>query len=101
MADTLRGIRGASGPLVNMDSDAPRLRLGRSCVRGACDGSTVPGLPQMLASASQPPNLRRGNARARCGLCKHFGRGECMKYGVAVKPTALCDSFQSNKEKKS
>ena len=49
-----------------------------------------------------PPNLRRGNARARCGLCAHFGRGECMKYGVAVKPTALCDSFQSKtKEMKS
>ena len=30
----------------------------------------------------------------------HFGRGECMKYGVAVKPTALCDSFQSNKKEK-
>jgi len=24
-----------------------------------------------------------------------------MKYGVAVKPTALCDSYVSNKEKKS
>ena len=48
-----------------------------------------------------PPNLRRGNARRRCGLCASFGRGECMKYGVAVKPTALCDSYVSNKEKKS
>lgn len=91
-----------------MDSDAPPADSWRSPDAGGARVSgalaTVPGvprLPQMLASASQPPNLRRGNARARCGLCKHFGRGECMKYGVAVKPTALCDSFQSNKEKKS
>jgi hypothetical protein len=47
-----------------------------------------------LASKSPPPNLRRGNAKVRCGLCKHFdGRGECMKYGYPVRPTQLCDSF--------
>lgn len=89
-----------------MDSDAPRDSAGPARgarVSGA--GATVPVVPrlsQMLANASQPPNLRLGNARKRCGLCARFGRGECMKYGVAVKPTALCDSFQSKtKEKKS
>lgn len=38
--------------------------------------------------------LRRGNARARCGLCRFFARGECVKYGVPVRPTELCDSFK-------
>lgn len=42
-----------------------------------------------------PPNLRRGNARQRCGLCQFFQAGKCAKYGgYPVRPTQLSDSFQ-------
>lgn len=45
-------------------------------------------------TATKPPNLRRGNARQRCALCKFFdGRGECVKFGYPVRPTQLCDSY--------
>ena len=43
---------------------------------------------------STPPNLRRGNARARCALCRHYAQGTCRAYGVPVKPTNLSDSFE-------
>lgn len=46
-----------------------------------------------LRDATMPPHLRRGNARKRCELCRHYGRGECMKYGYPVRPNELCDSF--------
>jgi hypothetical protein len=57
------------------------------------------GLKKKLRDAVSriPPNLRRGNARRRCGTCSHFsgGRnGECHKYGVRVRNSELCDAFE-------
>lgn len=58
-------------------------------------------LRDQIGKKKAPPNLRRGNARYRCGLCANMGRGECLKYGIAVRPTELCDSFTAKKEQKS
>lgn len=41
-----------------------------------------------------PPNLRRGNAKQRCAICRHYdGKGGCMKFGWRVRPAELCDDF--------
>lgn len=56
-------------------------------------------LRDTIGSKKAPPNLRRGNAKMRCGLCRSFGQGECLKFGIAVRPTELCDAFTPKKEK--
>lgn len=55
-------------------------------------------LAQKLGTQKVPPNLRRGNAKQRCALCRHYdGKGECMKFGYPVRPTQLCDAFAAAK----
>ena len=54
------------------------------------------GLREAIKGTSVPPNLRRGNARRRCGLCRHFdGKGGCRKYQYPVRPNQLSDSFSA------
>jgi hypothetical protein len=61
---------------------------------------------EAMQSKKRPPHLRLGNARQRCGLCKHFratdgsaaGSGVCLLYGgYPVRATQLCDSFAPRK----
>lgn len=49
---------------------------------------------ERIPKVVNPPNLRFGNARKRCGGCRFFGRCECLLYGTAARPTQLCDSYQ-------
>lgn len=58
------------------------------------------GLRKKLGKVKAPAALRRGNARERCALCEHMGRGECMKHGMAVRPTQLCDDFKAKEKKR-
>lgn len=62
---------------------------------------TLPGvaLGDKLRKVNIPPHLRSGNARKRCGNCRFFGRGECMKYGYPVRATQLCDSWAAARGK--
>jgi hypothetical protein len=51
------------------------------------------GLKEAI-SQRKPPNLRVGNARQRCQLCRHWnGKGMCRKYGYPTRANQLSDSF--------
>ena len=52
-------------------------------------------LREALKQPKTPPNLRHGNARARCAVCRHYTKAAvCGKYGTRTSPTQLSDSFQ-------
>jgi hypothetical protein len=51
-------------------------------------------LAERMKDASVPPNLRRGDARARCGRCRFYADGECMKHGFPVRRTEVCDDYE-------
>ena len=43
-----------------------------------------------------PPNLRdSGGEAGSCGMCGSYTREGCGKYGVPVRPSEICDSFEA------
>lgn len=53
-------------------------------------------LKEAIKAGKRPPNLRKGTARARCGLCRHFdGKGTCRLYRYPVTPNQLSDSYSA------
>lgn len=57
---------------------------------------------EAMQTGKRPPNLRPGNARERCQLCRHFdGKGGCRLYNYPVRPNQVSDSFSAATERDS
>lgn len=60
----------------------------------------VMALREILETPQRPPGLKTGDARHRCGLCRHFdGQAKCRLFDYPVRPNDVSSAFSSAAER--